>query len=55
MKIYPVEAKLFYAGGRTGMTELIGTFRNFAKSAHKCLGQVFVQRHVFNDFQPYIM
>ena len=30
MKIFPVEAELFHADGRTDMTKLIVAFRNFA-------------------------
>ena len=37
MKIRPVGAELFHADGRTDMTKLMGTFRNFAKSAYKVL------------------
>jgi len=32
MKIRPVRAELFHADGRTGMTELIVTFRYYANS-----------------------
>ena len=39
MKIRPVEAELFnacgWAGGKTGMTKLIVTFRNFANAPKK--------------------
>jgi len=31
MKIRPVGTELFHADRRTGMTELVVTFRNFAK------------------------
>ena len=35
MEIRPVGAELFHADGRTDMTKLIVTFRNFSKSAKK--------------------
>ena len=34
MKIHPVEAELFHAGGRTDMTKLIDASRDFVKSAY---------------------
>jgi hypothetical protein len=38
MKIRPVRAKLFHAGGRIDMTKLIVDFSNFAK-AHKLISK----------------
>ena len=38
MKIRPGAAKLFLAGGRTGMTKLRVTFRNFVNAPNKRLG-----------------
>ena len=35
MKIPPVEAELFHAGGRTDMTKLIAAFRNSANAPKK--------------------
>jgi len=32
MKIRPVGAELFHADGRTDMTKIIATFRNFANA-----------------------
>ena len=35
MKIRPVGAEMFHAGGQTDMTKLIVTFHNFANSPKK--------------------
>jgi hypothetical protein len=41
MKLRPLEAELFHGIGRTGMTKLIFTFRNFA-NAPKNVREVLV-------------
>jgi len=35
MKILPVEAELFHVNGRTDITELVVTLRDFAKAPNK--------------------
>ena len=37
MTISPIGAQLYHADGQTYMTKLTVAFRNFAKSASKCL------------------
>jgi hypothetical protein len=37
MKIPPVGVELFHADGRTDMTKLIVTFRNFANAPKNCV------------------
>ena len=37
MKIRPVAAELFHAGGRTDMTKLTVAFRNFANAPKNCI------------------
>jgi len=36
MRIYPVGVEFFHADGRTDMTKLVVTFRNFATAPKNC-------------------
>ena len=44
MKIHPVGAKLFHVGGRTDMTKLTVTFRNFVNASKYDNGDIQTTR-----------
>jgi hypothetical protein len=51
MEILPVGAELFYAGRRTGMTELIVAFRNFANVPKKGMTERYGKLCSFQDMK----